>query len=66
MELLNARQVAKIQNCAASSVYKMAERGLLPCVKWQIASGEGRKERPLLRFKADDVLEFIENHRMTS
>ena len=61
MELLDAKDVSKIFRCSLPLVYKMADRGQLPCVRWE-CPGNGKKRRETLRFKKDDVLEFVESH----
>jgi len=34
-ELLDAKEVKRILKCSLPLVYKMAERGQIPCVRWQ-------------------------------
>ena len=59
-ELLTAKQVQKILNVSLPLVYKLADRGQLSCVRWQ-CEGEG-KPRTMVRFKYDDVWQFIDNN----
>jgi len=60
--LLDAREVKIILRCSLPLVYKMADRGQLPCIRWE-CPGEGeRKPRAMLRFKKEDIFKFIEKH----
>lgn len=44
-------------------VYRMADRGQLPCVRWE-CPGEGEKrKRTLVRFEKEAVMQFIKEHR---
>lgn len=57
--LLTAKDVKRILNCNLPLVYKMADRGQLPCVRWK-CPGEGRtKTRTMLRFRQNDIMNFI-------
>ena len=61
-DLLDARQVKRILKISLPLVYRMAERGQIPCVRWK-CPGEGEKKpRTMVRFKQEDVFNFIENH----
>ena len=60
--LFDANQVRSLLACSLALVYRMAERGQLPCVRWE-CPGEGRKKpRTTVRFKREDVFDFIEKH----
>jgi predicted DNA-binding transcriptional regulator AlpA len=60
--LLDAKEVTQLLRCSLPLVYKLADRGQLPCVRWE-CPGEGkRKPRSMVRFKQSDVIEFIEKH----
>ena len=62
--LLDAKEVRQILKCSLPAVYKMAERGQLPCVRWDCL-GEGiEKPRTMVRFKKADVMDFIENQEV--
>ena len=61
MEILNAKEVRKILRCSLPLVYKLADRGQLPCVKIP-CSGNGTKQWYLIRFKKEDIYNFIEKH----
>ena len=58
--LLKPSQAAKILSVSRPYVYVMAEKGLLPCIRWP---GTGAGEKTVLRFLKDDVLDFIKAHR---
>ena len=66
MELLDAHEVKQILKCSLPLVYKLAERGQLPCVRWKCPGEGDTKPRTTVRFKKKDILEFIENHYSTS
>jgi predicted DNA-binding transcriptional regulator AlpA len=61
-DLLDAKQVRKILRCSLPLVYKMADRGQLPCVRWE-CPGEGARKKTVVRFEQEAVREFIERHR---
>ena len=61
-ELLRAKDVRKILRCSESLVYRMADRGQLPCVRWE-SPGEGKRKKTMLRFDPEAIREFIESHR---
>ena len=60
--LLNARDVSKILRCSVPHVYKMADRGQLPCIRWDCPGNGEKRLRSVVRFKMEDVLQFMENH----
>jgi len=62
MNLLDAKDVKKILRCSLPLVYKMAERGQLRHIRW-VCPGEGKKKpRTMVRFKKDDVMDFIDQN----
>jgi len=61
MELLTPKDVQKMLKVSLSLVYRMAERGQLPCVRWE-APGEGERKKTMVRFKQEDVFNFIQEH----
>jgi predicted DNA-binding transcriptional regulator AlpA len=63
--LLKAKDVAQILCCSQALIYKMAERGQLPCVRWE-CPGNGTKAKMMLRFEASAVQAFIKDHRKES
>jgi len=64
MDLLTAQDVKKILRCSLPLVYKLAERGQLPCVRWECPGVGTDKPRTMVRFKPDDVIAFIDGHYM--
>ena len=62
MELLTAKDVKRILKCSLPLVYKMAERGQLPCVRWP-CPGDRNKKKSMLRFELEAIRGFIEQHR---
>jgi len=62
MELLTPKDVKKILRCSLPLVYKMADRGQLPCVRWECPREGRERPRTTVRFKLDDVKAFIEKH----
>ena len=66
MDLLTPKEVKSILKCSLPLVYKMAERGQLRCVRWE-CPGKGEKQsRTMVRFRKEDVIEFIDRHYMTT
>jgi hypothetical protein len=61
LELLTPKQTQRIFNCSLAMVYKLADTGRLPCVRIP-SLGEGKKPKDTIRFKKDDVFDFIERH----
>ena len=62
MDLLTPKDVQKMLKVSLSLVYRMAERGQLPCVRWE-APGEGKRKKTVVRFEKPAVYEFLETHR---
>ena len=60
IELLKPQDVKKILNCSLPQVYKLADRGLLTCVRIPGATEAGG--RVLVRFKLEDIVSFIDKH----
>jgi excisionase family DNA binding protein len=62
MELLTPKEVQATLKCSLAYVYKLVDRGHLPCVGFP-QMGEGiEKPRSMIRFKRSDVVKFIEDH----
>jgi hypothetical protein len=40
----------------------MADRGQIPCVRWE-APGGGERKKTMVRFERDALMEFIKQHR---
>jgi len=66
MELLDAKAVQKILKCSLPLVYRMADRGQIPCVRWECPGDGKAKPRCMVRFKLSDVQAFIESHYTTT
>ena len=60
--LLNAKDVSNILRCSLPLVYKMANRGQLPCIRWDCPGNGEKRPRTVVRFKKSDVIEFLEAH----
>lgn len=57
--LWNAADVAKYLKVSRSYVYRLADEGVLPCVRIpQIRA----KKKDTVRFSVQDVMDFIERH----
>jgi len=62
VHLLTAKDVSRILRCSLPLIYKMADRGQLPCVRWP-CPGEGEeKPRTMVRFRKSDVINFVQKH----
>ncbi|HEA68264.1 MAG TPA: DNA-binding protein [Desulfobacterales bacterium] len=61
-DLLKASDVAKIFRCSRALIYRMADRGQLPCVRWPCPGMGKRKTRETVRFKKAVVIAFLEKH----
>jgi excisionase family DNA binding protein len=57
-KLLRPSQVASILNCSTSYIYKLADAGSLPCIRFSV-SGNGKRKKETLRFKEGDIENFI-------
>ena len=66
MQLLDAKDVSKILKCSIPLVYKMKDRGQIPCVSWECPGKGTAKPRTCVRFKLSDVQDFIERHYATT
>ncbi len=60
--LLDAKEVKRILRCSLPLIYKMADRGQIPCVRIPCPGIGKEKPKSLLRFKKIDVISFIEKH----
>jgi predicted DNA-binding transcriptional regulator AlpA len=59
--LLDAKEVKRLLRCSLPLIYKMAERGQIPCVRIP-CPGKGELKKSVLRFKKVDVIRFIDKH----
>ncbi len=62
MELLTPKDIKKTFRCSLAMVYKMAERGQIPCIRIPCLGDGKKRSRDMIRFKKEDVLDFIETH----
>jgi predicted DNA-binding transcriptional regulator AlpA len=58
-ELLKPKAVAKMLGMSVPWVYKAAKRRILPCVEYP---GMGENGSEPVRFKKEDVIQFVEKH----
>jgi len=64
--LLDSKTVSKILRCSVPLIYKMANDGRLPCIRWD-CPGKGRKrQRTIVRFLKKDIINFIHKHYATT
>ena len=64
IELLDAKAVKKILRCSLPLVYRMADRGQLPCVRWTCPGDGETRPRTMVRFKKSDIIAFVEQNYM--
>jgi len=61
--LLDAKDVKRLLKCSLPLVYKIADKGRIPCIRIP-CPGLGTRKKELVRFKMDDVKAFVEaNYR---
>jgi len=60
--LLNANEVKRLLKCSLPLIYKMAQQGQIPCIRWKCPGRGKEKPRTMVRFKQQDVFNFIQNH----
>ena len=56
--LLAPKEVKQILRCSLSQVYSMAEKRMIPSVRWK----DPGAKKSSLRFKKTDILKFIQDH----
>lgn len=59
-ELLTAKDVRRILRCSLPLVYKLAASGVLPVVRIACSDPGPTSRGALVRFKPQDVLDFIQ------
>ena len=57
LNLLTPEEVSKILRVSLATVYRMAERKQVRCVRWACPGKNG--DRSALRFVPDDIWDFI-------
>ena len=60
--LLDAKEVKRLLKCSLPLVYKLAQRGQIPCVRIPCPKYGEKRAKTIVRFKKDDVLMLIEKH----
>ena len=61
--LLRAQEAGKILKVSLPHIYQLADRGQLPCIRWQSPSKDGAKRKSrVLRFRVQDILDFIDQN----
>ena len=64
--LLDARDVSRLLKCSVPLIYKMVGRGQISSIKWKCPGVGTKKPRTMVRFRKDDIFDFIErNYRAT-
>jgi hypothetical protein len=63
MNLLTPKDVQRMLKVSLSLVYRMAERGQLPCVRWECPGKGKERKRETVRFEKEVVIDFIKDHR---
>ena len=63
-DLLTARDVSKILKVSLPLVYRMAERGQLPCIRWECPGKGQLKPRTMVRFVQADIIDFVNSNRI--
>jgi hypothetical protein len=61
-DLIDAKDVRRMLKVSLPLVYKLAEQKRLPCVRIPCLGEGTTKPRTLVRFKMQDVIDFIERH----
>jgi len=59
--LLTPKEVQKLLKCSPAWIYKAASNGLLPSVRIP-CPGLGTKKKELVRFKQEDIFDFVEKY----
>lgn len=62
MQLLTPKEVQKILKVSLALVYRMADRGQLPSIRWECPGG-GERKKTMVRFEQEAVFDFIRKHR---
>jgi len=62
-ELLTPKDVKKILKVSLASVYNMADRGQISCVRIPCPSTNGKRAKALIRFDPVELRAFIDAHK---
>lgn len=60
--LLDAKDVKYILRCSLPLIYKLADEGRLPAVRIPCPGAGKERQRTIVRFKREDVEQFILKH----
>ena len=60
MELLKPADVQNVLKCSLPYVYRLAESGRLKHVRIPSIEPHGTRQKNVIRFRKEDILEFIE------
>jgi excisionase family DNA binding protein len=63
--LLTPKDVQRMLRVSLPYVYKLADRGQIRCVRWS-CPGAGERKKTTVRFKLEDIRQFIESHYQES
>jgi hypothetical protein len=61
MELWTPKQVQSFLKVSLPYVYRLAERGQLPCVRIP-SEGQGKRAKTVVRFLKTDVIDFVKSN----
>jgi hypothetical protein len=61
-ELVTPKDVQKVFRCSLPYVYKLAETKRLRCVRIPSVEPAGRKRKNVIRFRKQDVMDFIDDN----
>ena len=62
VELLTPKEVQRMLKCSLPWVYKAARLRILPSVPLPMCPGNGKRQKKMVRFKPEDILDLIEKH----
>jgi excisionase family DNA binding protein len=62
LQLLKPTEVQNVLKCSLPYVYRLAESGRLKHVRIPSIEPHGTRRKNVIRFRKDDVLEFIETN----
>jgi hypothetical protein len=62
--LLTPRDVQRMLRVSLPYI-KLAEKGQISCVRWD-CPGKGERKKSVVRFKLEDIRQFVEDHYQKS
>ncbi len=63
LELMTPKELARTLRCSLAFAYKLADSGVLSCIRLPCNGSEGKRHKTLVRFLRSDVIEFVRSHR---